>query len=180
MSKLIIVCGFPGAGKTTLAELLSKKLNIVCLHKDDIKEELYEILGGSSLEDSKRIGRQSIELLLQLTERQLQRGIDIIIEAPFAIVDDHEVFKRWQEKYKIEIYSVVCLLSDEERRKRCETRERHHSHHDPERVEPSEHSPGVAYIDQDIYNQLPGNVIQIETTKSPEKLLELVLKKIND
>jgi adenylate kinase family enzyme len=40
MSKVIIVCGLPGSGKTTLSRELSKRLGIVCLHKDSIKEKL--------------------------------------------------------------------------------------------------------------------------------------------
>lgn len=56
MSKLIIVAGMPGVGKTTLAKELSQKLNIPCLHKDSIKEKLYDSFGGNSLEDSKNIG----------------------------------------------------------------------------------------------------------------------------
>ena len=42
MTKLIIICGLPGSGKTTLASELSKQTGIVCLHKDSIKEKLFE------------------------------------------------------------------------------------------------------------------------------------------
>jgi len=94
MQKLIIVCGLPGSGKTTLAKELSRKLKITCIHKDSIKENLYEILELSTLEDSKRIGGQSIQLLYKLTEEQLENGLDLIIEAPFYFEEDYEIFKK--------------------------------------------------------------------------------------
>ena len=71
MQKLIIVCGLPASGKTTIASALSKDLKIACLHKDSIKENLYEIMEMETLEDSKKVGLYSIMLQFRLAEEML-------------------------------------------------------------------------------------------------------------
>ena len=48
---LIIVAGMPATGKTTLAKKLAAALGVPMLEKDEIKEEMYKILGYSGLED---------------------------------------------------------------------------------------------------------------------------------
>lgn len=60
--RLILVCGPGGAGKTTLADLLSRELNIACLHKDDVKTALYDV--GIETPHSFRIFQTLVERLL--------------------------------------------------------------------------------------------------------------------
>lgn len=52
MSKVIVFCGLPGTEKTTLTKEVSKRLNMFCIHKDAIKERLYDRLGGKTLQES--------------------------------------------------------------------------------------------------------------------------------
>lgn len=165
MSKLIIVCGLPGSGKTTLAKELSKQLNIACLHKDALKENLYEILKLSTLEDSKRIGNQSVQLLLRLAEEQIANKADLIIEAPFTFQEDYTLFQNWIDQYKIDLYSVICNISAEERKDRFVNRPRHSSHHDQERIESATFNE-----DTEVYNTIPGKQIKV-TTDQPVGIL---------
>jgi predicted kinase len=165
VQKLIIVCGLPGSGKTTLAKALSKKLNTTCLHKDSIKESLYEILELSTLEDSKKLGLQSIKLLYKLAKEQLANNTDLIIEAPFYFEEDYKMFSDWAMKYKLNIYSVVCRIHKEERQKRFRERKRHKGHHDSER---NMDKP----ISDKVYNKLPGEIIKVQTNKPPAKLVD--------
>ena len=67
-ARIVMVSGPPGAGKTTLARPLAKALGFALLCKDDIKEPLYDALGGTrgDVEASKRIGAASWEILWAL------------------------------------------------------------------------------------------------------------------
>jgi predicted kinase len=67
-SRIVLVSGPPGAGKTTLARPLAKALGFALLSKDDIKEPLFDTLGGvrGDHEASQRIGAASWEVLWAL------------------------------------------------------------------------------------------------------------------
>ena len=174
MPKLIIVCGLPGSGKTTLAKALSKKLGIACLCKDDIKEKLYESMNLSTLEDSKRIGKPAVDIMLYLAEQQLASGVDVIIESPFNFPEDYPLFEDWKEKYNLDLYSIICSTSFSERRKRFLTRKRHEAHHDTQRV--SDHLPD-SVIEYD-YATMPGKQIRIITNRKVEELARDIAKNI--
>lgn len=174
MSKLIIVCGLPGSGKTAFSNALSEKIKVACIHKDHIKEQLFESLKLSSLEDSKHIGKPSVDVAMRLTEDQLKNGIDIILESPFYFPEDCVIFEAWQEKYKIDLYSVICSIDFEERCRRFRERERHYAHFDNERS--SDHlTVGPEYN----YSLMPGKHIRIKTNIPTDELVENVIKQIN-
>ena len=138
MSKVIIVCGQAGVGKTTLSAELSRKLNIFCIHKDTVKERLFDLLEGDSLEDSKRAGMISMELLFHLAEESIRNGVDVMIESPFNHPSNPEIFERWKREYGVDMKVIVCELRDEaEHRRRFLERvssgTRHHAHRDFDR-----------------------------------------------
>src|SRR6266702_3779913 len=171
MLKFIIVCGLPESGKTTLSKELSKKMGIVCIHKDSIKEKLFESMGLLTLEDSKHIGKPSVDVALHLAEDQLKNGIDIILESPFYFSEDWVIFRAWQEKYKLELYSVICSIDFEERKRRFRERKRHHAHFDNERI--VDHLAGGVEYD---YAEIPGKQIRITTNMPTDMLVEKVIK----
>ncbi len=133
MPKLIIICGLPGTGKTTLANELSKKLKLFCLHKDSVKESLYDSLKMRSLNDSKILGLPSVKTILDLAEENIGRGVSVIIESPFNFENDRDIFEAFKRKYSVEIYTIILQLEATERKKRFLERERHTSHHDEQR-----------------------------------------------
>ena len=49
---IILVAGPSGVGKTTLAKKLAERLNLPVIHKDDLKEILFETVGSSTPEQS--------------------------------------------------------------------------------------------------------------------------------
>lgn len=171
MSRVIIFCGLPASGKTTLAKAVSKKLNIFCLHKDALKERMYTLLDGSSLEDSQRYGKCVIEMMLALAEDSIENGIDIILESPFNHPDNPKHFQKWLEKYDMDFHMIVCTIDEEERRRRHVTRARHPGHHDQERLNLYPFNPGT--FD---YEQMPGKKLFLDTSEPLEKLVETTLQ----
>ncbi len=129
MSKVIVICGQAGVGKTTLSTELSKRLNIVCFHKDTIKERLFDLLEGRNLEESKKTGMYSMELLFHFSEEAIKTGVDIIVEAPFNHPSNPGIFERWKNELGADMRVVICELADDtEHVRRFRERERHHSH----------------------------------------------------
>lgn len=170
MSRVIIFCGLSGSGKTTLSKEVSKRLNIFCLHKDALKERMYTLLDGKTLEESRKYGKCVIDMTLALAEDSMENGIDIMLESPFNHVDNPKRFQQWLEKYDIDFHMIVCTIDEEERKRRFETRTRHPGHHDQERLNLYPFNPGT--FD---YTQMPGKKLFLETTKPTEELMERVI-----
>ena len=167
MSQVIVVCGQAGVGKTTLSTVVSKELNIVCLHKDTLKERLFELLDCQNLEDSQRIGRYSMELLFHLTEESVQNGVDILLEAPFNHPSNPAVFERWQRDYQADMRIIICELPDTtEHVRRFRERERHAAHQDFDR----EWQPNP--FD---YTCLPGTHLKLDMSRPPDVLVRQAL-----
>ena len=73
-ARLIVICGLPGSGKTTLAKALEARLGAIRFCPDEWMEAL-----GLDIYDEKRRGR--IEgLQWKLTQRLLAQGLVVIIE----------------------------------------------------------------------------------------------------
>lgn len=165
MTKLIIICGLPGTGKTTLANELSKNLKIFCLHKDSVKESLYDSLKMKSLEDSKILGYPSVKTILDLAEENIARGVDVIIESPFNFENDREVFEEFKSKYSVEIYTIILELETAERKQRFLERERHVSHHDEQRERQYEEV-------ESNYEHMPEPKIFLDSKNSVDQLIK--------
>jgi predicted kinase len=80
MTDLVIILGRPASGKTTLARRLAAELSVPILSKDDIKEALFEVLGCSDREHSRRLSDASFAAQLRLAETQLEVGLCCLLE----------------------------------------------------------------------------------------------------
>lgn len=174
MSKLIIICGLSGSGKTTVASELSKKTGIACIHKDTIKESLYKSLGCSTLEDSKRIGFPSINIMFDLAEQQLANGVDVIMESPLNFPGDYPLFEEWKKKYNVNLFNVICSIDTEERKRRFLERERNEAHHDNQRL--TDH-PSEGEMEYD-YADMPGSQIRVKTDIPVDEIVQNIISQI--
>jgi predicted kinase len=108
MSVLIIVNGIPGTGKTTVSRKLATDLRLPLISKDDIKEFLFERLGGDGLENSKLLGRIAVDALYLAAEQYANGGKDLIIENAFWYSFAHDTIARIAKKASVEIIEVYC------------------------------------------------------------------------
>jgi predicted kinase len=115
MSKplLIIVAGPPASGKTTLAQRLACELRLPVIHKDDLKESLFDSLGWKDREWSRKLGIASISLLYYFIEAQLVAGYSHIVECNFNAQYDNAPFLALKQKYDYEPFQIQCRAEGE-------------------------------------------------------------------
>jgi predicted kinase len=66
----VLVAGWPGSGKTTLAAELATELGLPLLSKDEIKEALMDGLGRpGTVAESRQLGRAAVLAMLRVAAR---------------------------------------------------------------------------------------------------------------
>ena len=106
--RLLIVNGLPGSGKTTLSRELAPRLGLPLISKDDIKELLFDQLGWSDREQSKRFGGAAWELLWLMTERTLTGNGSLAIESSFFIEPTFRKLSEWRATRALRIVELHC------------------------------------------------------------------------
>jgi predicted kinase len=125
----VLVGGWPGAGKSTLARALAAELAVPLLAKDEIKEAFAEVLGQpADVEASRRLGRAAVRVMLAAARR-----------CPHAVLDStwFEDARPFVEALPGPLVEVRCLVDRRLARSRYLARAagRHPGHLDRERTE---------------------------------------------
>lgn len=108
---LIVISGFSCTGKTTLAKKISQYFSLPDLGRDDFKESLYDSLGYSDREWSKKLGISSYQLLYLTAEKILASGNSVIIESNFKSKTDAKKLYELKEKYQCHLLQIYCWVS---------------------------------------------------------------------
>jgi predicted kinase len=131
---VVIVTGPPGTGKTTLAEKLAAEVRLPFFNKDGIKEILFDTLGWSDREWSKRLGHATYMVLYHIMERQLAAGASFIAESNFHVAFDTERFRALRARYAFAPFQINCVADGDVLYERFNARansgERHPGHMD--------------------------------------------------
>jgi len=165
MSKtpVIIITGYPGAGKTTMARQLSEKFALPLICKDEIKEILFDSLGWKDLEWSRKLGSASYELMFFFARKLLELGKPFILETYFSRESEKEI-DFIQKTYNAKLIQIVCqaepavLLSRV--KDRLEKGQRHPGHADKHRFQELEKLAEEPYKPLDVKSE----VLIVDTT----------------
>ena len=131
---IIIVSGPPASGKTTLAKQIATKFGLPIVHKDDLKELLFEAFEYRSREQSSKLGATSMQLLYFFTETLVKAGQSLIVESNFNADIATQEFVNIKKKYDFEPFQIQCKTDGEvllqRFQARSQTGERHSAHFD--------------------------------------------------
>lgn len=177
MSKLILISGPSGSGKTHLAKYLSENLDIPYISKDEIKESLFDTLGWSDKEWSRKLGSASIKLLYLLLEGELRSKRSIIVEANFQPKFDTKQIEKLVARCSTEVLEVHCFADTEillnRFNARVEKGDRHPGHIDQIVLD--------RYFDQSIFEPINvGKVIRLDTNDFSKVDFPNLLKDTSD
>lgn len=162
--RLVVVCGRGGSGKTTLADALSRELNIACRHKDVIE---------STLHDAGIVTSRSFQIFQALVEQQLANRVDLIIEATMHEPANADLLQQWQQTFDLDLVCVICSADRDERRRRIQTRPRHIAHAEADQQQ-------LRDLDRTVdYSRLPGRRISITTHHESGRSAREVLEQLS-
>jgi predicted kinase len=108
---LILVNGPPASGKTTLATRLAADLRLPLIAKDRIKEILFDTLGWSDRDWSRRLGGVTMELLYAAVETQLAAGCPCLVESNFHAEWAAPRFQALRVQYPYRPIEVICYAA---------------------------------------------------------------------
>ena len=119
---LVVVTGAPATGKTTLGRRLGHDFALPFFSKDDMKEGLFDALGWSDREWSRKIGAASFRLLFAIAEAQLAAGRSLILEGNFRPEFDTPRFRALLTRHPCAPFQVYCAASPDVLLSRFEAR----------------------------------------------------------
>lgn len=102
----ILITGVPAAGKSYLAEYLSKYLLIPSISKDSIKEILFDTIGFCTKEEKLHLNTVSVRIMFYCAERFMKCGQEFILENNFEDTAKKEI-QRLLEQYDYKSITVM-------------------------------------------------------------------------
>ena len=162
---IILICGYPGVGKTTLANELGPLINAVILSTDKIRKELIDKPNYNE-EEKKLI----YNILLLIAKYLHNNGINCILDATFnnqkAIEDIKKGLNLTDDQFKI----IECICPEELIISRIQKRKRGYSDADV----------SIYRMVKENYEPLKEKHITVDTSQSLKKIVAEVANRIKN
>ncbi|MGM9969418.1 MAG: hypothetical protein ACI35S_03375 [Anaeroplasma sp.] len=81
--KILILTGDLATGKSTFANIISNKYNILLLTKDKIKEILGDDIGFNNREENLKLSKATMSIMFYVLSNSIKINTNIILEANF-------------------------------------------------------------------------------------------------
>lgn len=79
----ILITGIPASGKSTIADIISKRLSLPVLSKDGFKEVLFDSIGFESRAEKVKLGTAAMEIMYHTAAQLMKAQIPFILENNF-------------------------------------------------------------------------------------------------
>jgi predicted kinase len=119
---VVIVTGPPASGKTTLGARLAAELGWPFVSRDALKELLFDQLGWSDRDWSRKLGGASWDLLYTVLDLLLVGRASLVVESNFQAALDGARFRQLQQRHGFQAIQLVCSADDATLRRRYEAR----------------------------------------------------------
>lgn len=181
-SRLILVSGLPASGKSSLADTIGEALSLPVITKDGIKEQLFDSIGWSDREWSKKLGGASMELVWYIAAQHLRAGASIVLESNFSKSFTDPQLARFRADWRIRVIEVHCVADRdvliERYRARAAEGERHpgHMEWDAEQME-ADLLPRIANATDETLDQADV-VIEVDTNDFEQIDVAALIEKV--
>lgn len=106
MKKLLLVMGDLATGKSTFANMLSKRYDTNVFFKDSIKEVLGDTIGFCNREENKKLSNATMELLFFIFSEFSKLNKNLILESSFHTAELEKLYKMARQNN----YEVLTLI----------------------------------------------------------------------
>ena len=77
--KLLIICGMPASGKSTVAAKIAAAMGLPVIEKDELKESLFDTVGFNCYAEKRKLDTAASAVLLRTSESLLRSGVSHVI-----------------------------------------------------------------------------------------------------
>ena len=180
MKKLLLIMGDLACGKSTFANILSKRYNTNVFGKDSIKEVLGDTIGFTNREENLKLSRATMELMFFLFSEFAKLGKPLILESNFH-TKELETLHKLAAEQDYDILTLVLRGDVELLHKRYLHRmqnENRHPVHLSTTLDVFEDFK--KYTEYTRKEEIPGKVLEIEANDFSYQSDEAILNSIDD
>ena len=113
----IVMRGYPGTGKSTIARLLATSLHAPLIDRDIIRQVAVDHFGNVP-----EVGHFSYELMYALAREQLRLGLSVVVDTPLTYRRTYEECQQIAQEFHVPILVVHCQCPPEVQKRRLEGR----------------------------------------------------------